>query len=496
MLAADKLKFGAIAGRLDRKSGGNLRRAAKAAGFEGRQESTLEVLAPSGLGLERVIVVGAGNPGTGSSAGADDGRLLLGGQIYGAVEKAELDAATAVLELPKKTLDGRNVADIALGMLLRSYAFKKYKTDAGGDATGNKASGNKGKRRKASKTRRLVVACKSPKAAERAFKASRAIAEGVFLARDLVNEPANNLGPVEFAERAEALRELGVEVDILDEARLEAEKMGALLAVGQGSARPPRVAVMRWQGAPSPRAKPIAFVGKGVVFDTGGISLKPAKGMEDMKGDMGGAAAVIGTMHALARRKAKVNAVGIVGLVENMPSAKATRPGDIVTSMSGQTIEVLNTDAEGRLVLADLLHYVQTYHKPKAVIDLATLTGAIMVALGQEYAGLFANDDRLAARIEAAGRATGERVWRMPLGAAYDKQLRSQFADMRNIGSRWGGAITAAQFLKRFVDDKTPWAHIDIAGTAMASKRNAINRSWGSGFGVRLLDRLVRDTYE
>jgi leucyl aminopeptidase len=251
---------------------------------------------------------------------------------------------------------------------------------------------------------------------------------------------------------------------------------------------------MRWSGAKE-REAPVAFVGKGVVFDSGGISIKPGGGMEDMKGDMAGAACVVGLMHALAARKARVNAIGIIGLVENMPDGAAQRPGDIVTSMSGQTIEIINTDAEGRLVLADLLWHVQERYKPTFMIDLATLTGAIMVALGQEHAGLFSNNDELAQRLAGAGEATGEKVWRMPLGPAYDKLIDSKFADMKNTGGRHGGSITAAQFLQRFVNE-TPWAHLDIAGTAMGSPQNEINKSWASGWGVRLLDRLVQDHYE
>jgi leucyl aminopeptidase len=272
--------------------------------------------------------------------------------------------------------------------------------------------------------------------------------------------------------------------------------MGALLAVGQGSVRPSHVAVMQWNGGGPKGGAPIAIVGKGVTFDTGGISLKPAAGMEEMKGDMAGAACVVGLMHELAARKAKVNAVGVIGLVENMPGGNAQRPGDVVTSMSGQTIEVLNTDAEGRMVLGDCLWYVQERFKPKAVVNLATLTGAVMVALGKEHAGLFSNNDELANRLIAAGNATGERLWRLPLGPKYDKMIDSKVADMKNTGGKWGGSISAAQFLQRFIKDGTPWAHLDIAGTAMSSVDSEINRSWGSGFGVRLLDRLIADHYE
>jgi len=297
-----------------------------------------------------------------------------------------------------------------------------------------------------------------------------------------------------FARRAGQLRKLGVNVEILDVKAMTKLGMGALLGVAQGSTQPGRTVIMRWNGGKR-GDQPVAFIGKGVCFDTGGISIKGAASMEDMKGDMGGAACVVGLMHALAARKAKVNVVGAIGVVENMPDGNAQRPGDIVTSMSGQTIEIINTDAEGRLVLADVLWYVAKKFKPKFMVDLATLTGAIMVALGTEYAGLFSNNDELAERLTKVGLETGERVWRMPLGPEYDKQIDSQFADMKNTGNRNGGSITAAQFLQRFVDD-TPWAHLDIAGTAMGAPKSEINHSWGSGFGVRLLERLVADYYE
>jgi leucyl aminopeptidase len=331
--------------------------------------------------------------------------------------------------------------------------------------------------------------------ARRAAKGPEAVAAGVEIARNLVNEPANTLFPVEFARRVATLAKLGVSVQTLDEKAMAKLGMGSLLGVGQGSEKQSRLVIMRWNGARGGKAKPIAFVGKGVCFDTGGISIKPAAGMEDMKGDMAGAACVTGLMLALASRKARVNAIGAIGLVENMPDGKAIRPGDILTSMSGQTIEVINTDAEGRLVLADVLWYVQSKFKPGFMIDLATLTGAIMVALGQERAGLFSNNDELAERLTEAGKATGEKVWRLPLDPAYDKLIDSKIADVKNTGGRNGGSITAAQFLQRFVNG-VPWAHLDIAGTAMGSPASEINRSWGSGWGVRLLDRLVADHYE
>ena len=341
---------------------------------------------------------------------------------------------------------------------------------------------------------KLDVATALSAAAKKQWAQDKGVADGVKLARDLVNEPANYLGPVEFAAKAKALTKLGAKVSILTEKQMEKLGMGSLLSVAEGSARPARLAVMEWKGGKAKEA-PVAFIGKGVVFDTGGISIKPSAGMEDMKGDMGGAAAVTGLMHALAARKAKVNAVGIIGLVENMPGSKATRPGDIVTSMSGQTIEVLNTDAEGRLVLADCLTYCEQKFKPKFMVNLATLTGAILIALGNEYAGLFANDNQLSSRLIQAGDKTEEKLWRMPLHPKYDKLIDSKNADMKNIGGRLAGSSTAGQFLQRFVKD-TPWAHLDVAGTAMGSPQSEINHSWASGFGVRLLDQLVKDFYE
>ena len=389
-----------------------------------------------------------------------------------------------MLDLPDTAISGADAAGLAAGILLRAYNFDKYKTKK--DDTDGKPADQK--------PSKFTIQCADPAAARKAFADAEAVADGVMLARDLVNEPANKLGPVEFAAQAKALEKLGVGVEMLTEKEMAKLGMGALLGVAQGSPRGARLVVMRWNGG-KPKDKPIAFIGKGVTFDTGGNSMKPAAGMEDMKGDMGGAAAVTGLMHALAARKAKVNAVGILGLVENAVDGHAQRPGDIVTSMSGQTIEVLNTDAEGRLVLADALWYCNQRFEPKFMVNLATLTGAIMVALGQGHAGLFSNDDELSGRLTEAGLATQERVWRMPMGADYDKLIDSKNADMKNIGGRYGGSITAAQFLQRFVKE-TPWAHLDIAGTAMGSPSNEINQSWGSGYGVRLLDRLVRDHYE
>ncbi|MBO0906221.1 leucyl aminopeptidase [Jiella sonneratiae] len=459
-------------------------KAARIAEFKGKRLAALDLIAPAGSDAERLLVVGV----HGKDAFTEEDFLKLGGTIASKTKGAA--AVTIRCEMPGgAALSAADVARIAGGALLRSYDFDLYKSKkpkAGEDEAEEKAS-----RAPAA----LTFAVEDPDAARAAFAVEEAVAAGTMLARDLVNEPANILGPVEYAERIEALAKEGIDVEVLGESELKALKMNALLGVAQGSPRPPRLVVMRWNGGPDDEA-PVAFVGKGVVFDTGGISIKPAGSMDEMKGDMGGSAAVVGLMRALAGRKAKVNAVGIVGLVENAVDGNAQRPGDIVTAMSGTTIEVLNTDAEGRLVLADALWYCQDRFKPKFMVNLATLTGAIIVALGNHHAGLFSNDDELAERLSAAGKASGEKVWRMPLSRDYDKMIEGKFADIKNIGGgRAAGSITAAQFLQRFVND-VPWAHLDIAGTAMGSPANEYNQSWASGFGVRLLDRLVADHYQ
>jgi leucyl aminopeptidase len=323
-----------------------------------------------------------------------------------------------------------------------------------------------------------------------------AVAEGVALTKELVTEPANIIYPESFVARCQHLKELGVEISVLDDKDMATLGMGALLGVAQGSRRPARLLVMTWDGTGGAQERPVALVGKGVTFDTGGISIKPAAGMEDMKWDMGGAGAVAGAMKALAGRKAKAYVVGVCGLVENMPDGNAQRPGDIVTSMSGQTIEVLNTDAEGRLVLCDALHWVQEKYNPEYVVDLATLTGAIIVSLGSEYAGLFSNSDELADKLTAAGKASGDPLWRFPLSKAYDKMIDSPIADMKNIGGKGAGSITAAQFLGRFIKDGVKWAHLDIAGTVWADKAGPVWDKGATGFGVRLLDRFVADNFE
>jgi leucyl aminopeptidase len=474
----DGLKFGPATRKALGPAAAQVGRAAKAETFTGKKGSALELVVPEGLKADRLVVVGVGKP----SELKQQDFVNLGGAAMGKVPRRAAEA-TVFAELPGGAVAADRAADLAQGVALRAYAFDRYKTKRNDDD-------------KAPAIRKVTVAVGDVAAARSAYGTRAAVAAGVLLARDLVNEPANVLYPEEFARRAGALKKVGVAVEVLDVPKLKKIGMNALLGVGQGSARDSRVVVMRWNGGRKGEA-PVAFIGKGVCFDTGGISIKPAAGMEDMKGDMGGAACVTGLMHALAARKAKVNAVGVIGLVENMPDGRAQRPGDIVTSLSGQTIEIINTDAEGRLVLGDVIWYAADRFKPKFMIDLATLTGAIIVALGHEYAGMFANNDQLAERLTKAGEATGEGVWRMPLGKEYDKMIDSKFADMKNTGgSRYGGAITAAQFIKRFVSDKTPWAHLDIAGTGFDSRQSEINRSWGSGWGVRLLDRLVKDYYE
>jgi leucyl aminopeptidase len=476
VFCGENLKFGPATRKVLLPVEQLVRRAVAADRFAGKSGSTLDIVAPQGLDVSRLVVVGTGK----ESEFKPRDIVKFGGIAMGKLPSAA-GQGTIFAEFGAGALKSKQVADLAMGMRLRAYSFDRYKTKRKeGEERADKVEIN--------------VACAAPAAAETAWASAAAIADGVVLARDLINEPANVLYPIEFARRLSSLSKLGVAVDVLDVAAMKKLGMGALLGVGQGSVHDPRVVVMRWNGGKR-GAEPVAFIGKGVCFDTGGISIKSAQGMEDMKGDMAGAACVVGLMHALAGRKAKVNAVGAIGLVENMPDGKAYRPGDILKTMSGQTIEVINTDAEGRLVLADVLHYVNKRFKPKFMINLATLTGAIIVALGQEYAGLFSNDDKLVERLTKAGEATGERVWHMPLGPEYDKLIDSKFADMKNTGGRWAGSITAAQLLQRFVG-KTPWAHLDIAGTALGSPQTDINKSWSSGWGVRLLDRLVEDHYE
>ncbi|MDB5726502.1 MAG: aminopeptidase [Novosphingobium sp.] len=388
---------------------------------------------------------------------------------------------TLSLELTGAALTAEEVAAVLLGARLRAWRYDRYRTKQTDEQKPSLA------------TIRVVGA---PAGTAEAWETEAALAEGIELTRELVTEPANVIYPESFVARCqERLAGTGIEITVLGEDEMRALGMGALLGVSQGSPREARLLVMKWNGGAAGE-EPVAFVGKGVTFDTGGISIKPAAGMEDMKWDMGGAGAVAGTMLALARRGAKANIVGVCGLVENMPDGNAQRPGDVVTSMSGQTIEVINTDAEGRLVLCDVLTWVQQKHAPAAIVDLATLTGAIIATLAHEYAGIFANDDDLADKLTAAGQASGDKLWRLPMGSVYDKMIDSPIADMKNVGARFGGSITAAQFLKRFIDKGTPWAHLDIAGMVWADKPGATWDKGATGYGVRLLDRYVRDNLE
>ena len=478
VLADDGLQFGRTATRAIAPVRDLVDRASKADRFKGKKSKALELIGPAGLKADRLIVMGTGK--LKELKAADWPKL--GGAVMAKIPPAAKSVAV-ILDLADGKVGSDNAADFALGMKLRAYRFDRYKTKKKDDDEKEKAP-----------EAAISLVVSGAAAARKSWVERDAIAGGVINARDLVNEPPNVLFPVEFARRASQLKKLGVSVEVLDVKAMTKLGMGALLGVGQGSGHESRMVIMQWKGGKKSE-EPVAIIGKGVCFDSGGISIKPAASMEDMKGDMAGAACVVGLMHALAARKAKANVVGAIGVVENMPSGDAQRPGDIVKSMSGQTIEIINTDAEGRLVLADVLWYVKDRFKPKFMIDLATLTGAIMVSLGQEYAGLFSNDDKLSKRLVQTGEETGERVWRMPLGPEFDKMINSKFADMKNTGSRYGGSITAAQFLQRFVD-KTPWAHLDIAGTAMGVQPSDINQSWGPGWGVRLLDRLIAEHYE
>jgi leucyl aminopeptidase len=453
----------------DDATGGAISRAFTTAEFTGKDGQTCTILAPGG-GLSRVVAIGLGPLGELTERRVEDaGGTLV--PLLAREPKAALAAAA---------LDGKQAARVAFGAALRSYRFDLYRTKMKPD----------------DKPKLAAITVLTPHSEDAAAEWTKlaAVAHGVFVARDLATEPPNVLTPIEFANRIEKLRDLGLTVDVFGPEQMLEWGFGALMGVAQGSAQKPRMVVMQWNGG-KPGDKPVAFIGKGVTFDTGGISIKPAAGMEDMKWDMAGAGAVTGLMAALAGRKAAVNAVGLVGLVENMPGSNAQRPGDVVKSYSGQTIEVLNTDAEGRLVLADVLWYAQEKFEPRFMVDLATLTGAMIVALGHEHGGMFSNDEDLASKLLAAGLASSEKLWRLPMGPEYDKQLKSDIADMKNITGRPGGSITAAQFLARFVNGK-PWAHLDIAGMAWATKDHPTVPKGATGYGVRLLDRMVASYFE
>jgi leucyl aminopeptidase len=483
--------------RFDRESGGAISNAVSQVKFSGKPRKLLELVTPNGAGITRIILAGIGKPASFDANAAED----LGASIVKQLLAGGESSASVMIDLPprkaQKSKKPRNTrragissaelaARIALGAYLHSYRFDHYRTKQDNEKPSLK---------------KITVVTRTEVRAKALWFNLSAIAQGTMLARDLVNEPPNILHPKELAKRIKFLSKLGVKVEVLDEVQMKKLGMNMLLAVGKGSKQPSQLVVMRWNGKKKGKGKnkaagPLAFVGKGVCFDSGGLSLKPGNSMVGMKGDMGGAAAVVGLMHTLAKRRAVVDAVGVVGLVENMPDGTAMRPDDVVTTMSGQTVEVLNTDAEGRLVLADALWYTQNRFKPRLIINLATLTGAIIVSLGREHAGLFSNNDMLAARIASAGQIEGEAVWRLPLSAAYDQLLKSKIADMKNIGGQGAGSITAAQFLQRFVND-VPWAHLDIAGVAWQDGDRKLKiPSWGTGWGVRILNRLITDHYE
>ncbi|WP_298289534.1 leucyl aminopeptidase [Novosphingobium sp.] len=453
-----------------------VREGAGAARFTGKAGQTHEAFLAADGGVKRLALAGTGRADAGSDRTAN---LEKAGAALTAKYLTSGEAALAI-DFTGSGLTGTEAASVLFGARLRGWRHDVYRTKLTDD-------------QKPSLTE--VIAVAAPEGTAAAWEAESALAEGIEFTRELVAEPANVIYPESFVERCKArLAGTGVEILVLGLKEMTDLGMGALLGVAQGSVREPKLLAIRWKGAEA--AQPTAFVGKGVTFDTGGISIKPAAGMEDMKWDMGGAGAVAGTMLALALRKAKADVIGVCGLVENMPDGNAQRPGDVVTSMSGQTVEVINTDAEGRLVLCDALTWVQKEYAPKTIIDLATLTGAIIVSLGNEYGGMFTNDDGLAAKLDAAGKASGDKLWRFPLGPAYDKLIDSPIADMKNVGPRYGGSITAAQFLQRYIDKGVAWAHLDIAGMVWADKPGQTWDKGATGYGVRLLDQYVRTVLE
>ena len=468
------------AAEIDSDAYGKIKKSIATSRFEGKKKQILTILAPEGLQYDQLILVGLGK-------GKDLGTIChehIGGKLLSELNSAGIKQASILYHPVKgcKLTDAEAAMHLATGLQLKSYRFDKYKTK---QKDSDKPS-----------LESVTIAVEDSRDATELFDTQRKVLDGVFFTRDLVNEPGNVIEPEHYAKLIDkTLSPLGVKVEVLGEKEMTKLGFGSLLSVGQGSVKESKMVIMKWDGGKK-KDQPIAFVGKGVTFDTGGISIKPSSGMGDMKMDMGGSGTVVGLMMALAKRKAKSNVIGIVGLVENMPDGNASRPGDVVTSYSGQTIEVLNTDAEGRLVLADCLWYCQEKFKPQFMVDLATLTGAILVALGETTGGLFSNDDKLSERILEASKATGEKMWRLPMGLEYDELIDSPIADVQNISSgRWGGSITAAQFLKRFTND-LPWAHMDIAGVATASKATDITPKGASGFGVRLLNEMIAKHFE
>jgi len=453
---------------------GPLETALKRQRFDGEAGSVAEDWLAEGDSARRILVVGTGKGQTTSESaeklgGTVSARLLISGEKH------------AVIDLTGLGYDAEAGARVALGASLRAWRYDRYRTKL---------------KDKQKPTLMEVTIIGADGGAEARWTSRwQPVIEGVSFTRELVTEPANIIYPESFVERCAGLAKLGIELEVLDGKAMEKLGMGALLGVAQGSVREPRMLILRWNGG-AKDATPLVFVGKGVTFDTGGISIKPAQGMEAMKWDMGGAGAVVGALKALALRKAKANVVGVCAMVENMPGGNAQRPGDVVTTMSGQTVEVINTDAEGRLILSDAMTWAQRTFKPKTMVDLATLTGAMVISLGHEFGGMFANDDSLAAELDKAGASSGDRLWRLPMGEAYDRLIDSPIADVKNVGPREGAAITAAQFLGRFVDEGVRWAHLDIAGMVWSDKPGATFDKGATGFGVRILDQFVEDTAE
>ena len=472
VIVSDKSSMPKMAG-LGQKTLNSINLAIKNENFKFNKLQTLEIISSDKLGYSKIIIIGLGEDPSVSLRESD----LIGGKITQLNSKTNSNIDVLV---SKNISNDESMLRIGYGSILATYKFDKYKS--------------KKSKTNFSKTIKLV-SNKNSRSLSKKFNHNKSVAQGVFLARDLVNEPSNILNPEDYAKRIKGLSKYGLKVEVLNEVKMKKLGMDSLLGVGRGSQYDSQLVIIKWDGLKTKKTKPLCFVGKGVCFDSGGISLKPGNKMEEMIGDMGGSAAVVGLMKSLALRKAKANVVGIVGLVENMPDGTAQKPGDIVNTMSGQTIEIQNTDAEGRLVLADALWYAQDRFKPEFMIDLATLTGAIVMSLGNKMAGIFSNNDSLSDKLFIAGEESGDLVWRLPLSSSYDKMINSQFADMKNIGMGGAGSITAAQFLKRFVN-KVPWVHVDIAGTATGMEKNSINTSWATGFGVHLLDTLVSKFYE
>lgn len=467
----EDMLFTKTAKKIDGLLNGMLAKALKIDNFNGRLGETYDFIALGNLPVKRLLCVGLGkksdmNELSAQAVGAYAANALL--------TSGETAVAFAVDDLPP--------APVGFGAKIASYRFTKHKTIFKKPVT----------------VKEFYILSEQAQAAQNQYEPYFAVAKGIHTARDLVNEPANVITPITFAKRAEELQKYGLQTEVYDPNQLRAKGLNMMLGVAQGSVNPPRLVVVQWRGCPEDKNTHVVLVGKGVTFDSGGLSLKPAKGMEDMKEDLAGAATALGTLQTLAMRKAKVNAAAVMAMVENMPSGTAQRPGDIVKSLSGITVEVINTDAEGRLVLGDALWYAQERFNAPVVIDLASLTGAIVVALGTEYAGLFSNNDDLAGQMEKASADSGEKVWRMPMDDFFDDQIVSDIADIRNTATsgRAGGSITAAAFLKRFIMPQTKWAHLDIAGVALKEKASVMGPKGGSGFGVRLLNRFIKDNLE